>query len=77
MAPKCIVCVGVFVCMISNQSNRKKHMSDLSKLDALLHKTGISHNHLCFRGSTLVPLSLTFLERRREKPQLHPNTNMY
>ena len=38
----CLLCVlFVFVCMISNQSTCKKprHVVDLMKLDALLHKT--------------------------------------
>ena len=34
------VCVCVYVCVISNKSSSKKaHVPDLSKLDALLHKT--------------------------------------
>ena len=35
------MCVCVFVCVISNQNTSKKphYVSDLSKLDALLHKT--------------------------------------
>ena len=34
------VCVCVFVCVISNKStNKKPHVSDLSKLDTLLYKT--------------------------------------
>ena len=46
LAPECAVCVCVcvcvFLCVISNQSTSKKpHVSDLSKLDALLHKTCI------------------------------------
>ena len=52
-APECTlcVCVCVYVCVrvgvcvrvISNQSTSKKrhHVSDLSKLDALIHKTRI------------------------------------
>ena len=37
------VCVCVLVCVISNQSTSKKkhHVSHLSKLDALMHKTHI------------------------------------
>ena len=37
------LCVFVFVCVISNQSTSKKphYLADLSKLDALLHKTHI------------------------------------
>ena len=36
------VCVCLFVCVISNQSTSKKtHVSDFSKLDALLYKTRI------------------------------------
>ena len=44
LAPECVVCLCVclclFVCVISNQSTSKKlyHVSDLSKLDTLLHK---------------------------------------
>ena len=47
LATECAVClcvrVCVHVCVRSNQSTSKKphHMSDLSKLDALLHKTPI------------------------------------
>ena len=35
------VCVCVYVCVISNQSTSRKphYVSDLSKLDVLLHKT--------------------------------------
>ena len=40
LAPECVVCLSV--CVISNQSTRKaSHLSDLSKLDTLLHKTHI------------------------------------
>ena len=41
LAHECTVCV--FVCVISNQSTSKKlhHVSDISRLDALLHKTHI------------------------------------
>ena len=40
MAPECAVYLCVCVCEISNQSTSKKphYVSDLSKLDALLHK---------------------------------------
>ena len=43
LATECAVCVYVFVCVISNQSTCKKphYLSDLSKLDTLLHKTHI------------------------------------
>ena len=48
LARKCSVCLCVCVCVcvracvISNQSTSKKpHLSDLSKLDALLHKIHI------------------------------------
>ena len=37
------VCVCVCVCLILNQSTSKKpHVSDLSKLDTLLHETRIT-----------------------------------
>ena len=42
LAHECVVCVCVClcVCMISNQStSKKRHMSEISKLDSLLHKT--------------------------------------
>ena len=40
--PLSVLCVFVCVCVISNQSTSKKpHLSGLSKLDALLHKTHI------------------------------------
>ena len=36
-------CVCVYVCVISNESTSKKpYVLDLSKLDALLHKTHIN-----------------------------------
>ena len=47
MTPECALCLCVFVsvcvCVRSNQSTSKKphYVSDLSKLDALLHKTCI------------------------------------
>ena len=40
--PLSVLCVFVCVCVISNQDTSKKHsVSDLSKSDALLHKTHI------------------------------------
>ena len=43
LAPECVVCICVFVCVISNQSTSKNphYVSDLSKRDAVLHKTHI------------------------------------
>ena len=40
LAPECAVCFYVYVFVISNKSTSKKpHVSDLGKLDTLLHKT--------------------------------------
>ena len=41
LAPESAVCLCVCMCVISSQSTSKKqyYVSDLSKLDALLHKT--------------------------------------
>ena len=41
LVPVCAVYLCVYVCVISNQSTSKKphYVLDLSKLDALLHKT--------------------------------------
>ena len=40
LALECDVCLFAYGCVISNQSTSKKaHVSDVSKLDALLHKT--------------------------------------
>ena len=44
LAPECAVCLSMClrVCVISDQSTSKKsHVSDISKFDALLHKTHI------------------------------------
>ena len=41
------VYVCVCVCVISNQSTSKNHMSDLGKLDTMLHKTHIKVLDMC------------------------------
>ena len=57
LVPECVVCVGLCVCVLLSQSTgRKSHyVSDLSKLDALLHKTHIKvFLVLRYQGSTCV-----------------------
>ena len=55
LAPECAVCLCVYVfvcvCVISNQITSKNphYVSDLSKLDTLMHKT-----HIKYQGSTCV-----------------------
>ena len=52
-----VLCIFVCVCMISNQSTSKKpdYVSDLSKFDALLHRTHIKIILvLRYQGSTFI-----------------------
>ena len=40
LVPECAGYLCIYVCVISNQiTTKKRHVSDLSKLDTLLHKT--------------------------------------
>ena len=47
----CVFCVSLYVCDIKSSTSKKLHMSDLSKLDALVHKThnkGLHRMHTPF-----------------------------
>ena len=57
LVPECAVYFCVYACVISNQSTSKKphYVSDLSKLDALLHKTCSKVDLvLRYQGSTFI-----------------------
>ena len=59
LVPECAGYLCIYVCVISNQiTTKKRHVSDLSKLDTLLHKTKES------RTGTKVPrLDIYVLEK--------------
>ena len=63
------VFVCVCVCVMSNQSTSKKahHVSDLSKLDALFHKTHIKVLRLDMCTS-MMPLSIIAHQMRHDHP---------
>ena len=57
LVPECTVSLCVYVCVISNQSTSKKpyYVLDLSKRDAMLHKTHIEVVlELRYQGSTCI-----------------------